>query len=115
MIYNLLSISSSNFAEGFLFLWDSKRSLLLTGLSQLLVAIAFVIQDRIRNGTELLNSDKVALSFLSVETLTHSVHAVLNIAMINNMVTLVQPNNPKLYENAFTTSKPSIIAQDFSS
>ncbi|KAI8911169.1 hypothetical protein EDD86DRAFT_275218, partial [Gorgonomyces haynaldii] len=67
----------------------------LTALSlQVLNSILYVIQDRIRNFSEILGHDRIWLAFISVDTAIQAYHSVLNVLLIERMKkTLQRPKN----------------------
>ncbi|KAI8903184.1 hypothetical protein EDD86DRAFT_278874 [Gorgonomyces haynaldii] len=64
---------------------DVDRYFIVALILQILNSIAYVVQDRVRNFSELLGHDRIWLAFISVETAIQTYHSVLNVMLIERM------------------------------
>ncbi|KAI8913660.1 hypothetical protein EDD86DRAFT_245273 [Gorgonomyces haynaldii] len=68
-------------------------SFLVSLFLQILVSLAFILQDRIRNYTEILGHDRVWLSFIAIDTACLAYHSLLNVILILSMKKTVVTNS----------------------
>jgi hypothetical protein len=89
-------------------LWNINRKIFIVVISQVLIAIWFVLQQNIREASEILGHDRVWLCFLQVESLTHVLHSICTLFLVTNMVDVVNKSGPG--KSSIQPSKASVFS-----
>jgi hypothetical protein len=110
-LYLLTEHTGGSIPERIRYLWNRNSNICISVLAEVLVAIWYVIQQNIRESSEILGHDRIWITFFLVEVLTHSLHSVLNIFVITSMVTLLETGNSKKKSQPDFLSEPETAAK----